>query len=106
MVTLLLLPPPKGVRNGQIVAIDAHNNGPDAPAIFVAFYSTELPERGELTLSYSAQNANYGWSTFYDNAAAPLAKLKSADELVAITAAPNENESAVLYVFTYKAEAD
>ena len=96
----------KGVRNGQIVAIDAHNNGPDAPAIFSAFYSHDLPDRGELSLSFSAQNTrDYGWATFYERAAAPLADLKSADNLVAITASCNTGGRGVLYVWTYKTEA-
>merc|ERR1712203_784417 len=59
-----------GVQRGQIVSIDAHNNGPDEPAIFSAHFSKSWQSRGALDIRYTAQNtADYGWATFYNNAA-------------------------------------
>jgi hypothetical protein len=87
-----------GVQRGQVVSIDAHNNGAGNGdnAIFSAFYDTGLPGYGELNIAYNVQNTNYGWSTFYANAGAA-----ATTDVISITSSVNENGRAVTYVFNY-----
>jgi hypothetical protein len=86
-----------GVQRGQIVSIDAHNNGPNGDAIFSAFYDKRLPGFGELNINYHAQNTNYGWRTFYNTASG-----QATANVFGITSSVNENGSAVTYVFEYE----
>jgi hypothetical protein len=88
-----------GVKRGQIVTIDAHNNGPDGAAIFSAHYSKSLLSNGDLDISYSAQGADYGWATFYNKASRDA----EADitDLISITSSTNSRGRAVTYVFKY-----
>lgn len=89
-----------GVKRGQIVSIDAHNNGPDGDAIFSAHYSTAYPSNGDLDITYSVQNtASYGWATFYNKANADAEE--DLTDLIGITSSINEKGRAVTYVFKY-----
>jgi len=87
------------VARGQVVSIDAHNNGPDGSAIFSAFYN-DLPGVGPLDIRYDAQNSGeYGWHTFYDNANNAQMKHANAEDIISITGSCNSGDSAVTYVF-------
>jgi len=93
-----------GVKRGQIISIDAHNNGNDEEAIFSAFYSLAYPSLGDLDITYDVQNTgDYGWARFYDNA------ISSAQEYLAdtisITFSNNEKGRGVGYVFRYSPAA-
>jgi endonuclease/exonuclease/phosphatase family metal-dependent hydrolase len=92
----------KGIKSGQVLCVDAHNEGPDEDAIFSAHYSTELPPTGDFTLSFEAQNATYPWNRFYDNAASQIEdrNLKKED-IVGITGSCNMKK-AVMYAFYWK----
>ena len=91
------------VQRGQILSIDAHNNGPDEEAIFSAHYCKALPAKGALDLEYKQENTDaQGWEAFYQ-AAATHAEENTADrsDLVAITASINSGGSSVMYTFYY-----
>jgi len=54
-----------GVKKGQVLSIDAHNNGPNGDAIFSAHYSKDLTDMGELDILYKVMNNNTaGWTGF------------------------------------------
>ena len=97
------------VQRGQILSIDAHNNGPDEEAIFSAHYCKALPAERALDhddrsiLSYKRENtASQDWDAFYATAARN-AEENTADrsDLVAITASINKGGSSVMYTFNY-----
>jgi hypothetical protein len=53
------------VKKGQVLSIDAHNEGPDGDAIFSAHYSKDLPDMGMLDIIFNHKNSNKcGWSDF------------------------------------------
>lgn len=85
-----------GVQRGQVIWIDAHNNGPDGDAIFSAFYDKSLPGYGPASITYASQNDDYSWATFYNNAAS-----QATVDVISITSSINEHGRAVTYVFTY-----
>jgi len=86
-----------GVKRGQIVSIDAHNNGNNADAIFSAHFARSFASKGDLDIKYTAQNTNYGWATFYNKAATEV----DTTDLISITGSCNSGGNAVLYVFSY-----
>mmetsp|Transcript_20882 Transcript_20882/g.46011 ORF Transcript_20882/g.46011 Transcript_20882/m.46011 type:complete len:322 (-) Transcript_20882:143-1108(-) len=87
-----------GVQRGQIVSIDAHNNGPDDQAIFSAHYNPSALGFGNASIKYSLQNTDaYGWAQFYTNAT----RSATAD-LIGITSSSNTRSSAVTFVFEYQ----
>jgi len=89
-----------GVKRGQIISIDAHNNGPNGDAIFSAHYSKSYPSDGDLHIVYSDQNtASYGWAGFYNNAIADAQE--DVTDLISITSSNNAGGRAVTYVFKY-----
>mmetsp|Transcript_3440 Transcript_3440/g.11374 ORF Transcript_3440/g.11374 Transcript_3440/m.11374 type:complete len:311 (+) Transcript_3440:80-1012(+) len=93
-----------GVKRGQIVNIDAHNNGPDGDAIFSAHYSLSLRSLGDLNIEYSRENtASQGWADFYDHACAEASK--DITDHISITSSINEAGRGVTYVFKYAASA-
>lgn len=93
-----------GVARGQIISIDAHNNGPNDDAIFSAHFCKSYPSQGALDLTYTSQNtADYGWATFYSNANNDASGDMA--DLVSITSSTNENGRAVTYVFKYAPHA-
>jgi len=87
------------VTSGQVLWIDAHNNGPDEDAIFSAHYSRRLPATGGR-IEYESQNGKYGWRKFYDNAANHIAfhNLTKAD-IKGLTGSCNCDGRSVMYVF-------
>ena len=92
-----------GVQRGQVISIDAHNNGPNEAAIFSAHYCKSLPGKGPLDIQYQCENtADQGWVAFYQNAA-KFAEQNTGDrsDLVAITASVNWHGQAVMYTFYY-----
>jgi len=94
-----------GVKRGQIVNIDAHNNGPDGDAIFSAHYSLSYPSLGELSVEYSRENtASQGWAGFYNHACAEASK--DVTDLISITGSINTAGRAVMYVFKYASPAE
>ena len=92
-----------GVQRGQVISIDAHNNGPNKAAIFSAHYCKSLPGKGPLDIQYQCENtADQGWDAFYQNAA-KFAEQNTGDrsDLVAITASCNCKGRFVMYTFYY-----
>ena len=104
----------KGVQRGQVVAIDAHNNGQSEDAIFSAHYSKALPGLGPLDeLTFDEQkHAIYGWKKQYEHAARHVRdSIDRRENLVSITAAITQTTTAAItrggnascmYVFYYK----
>jgi hypothetical protein len=89
-----------GVKRGQIITIDAHNNGPDGAAIFSAHYSRSYPDKGDLQLQYDCQNTSeYGWHEFYERANSHAKSF--ADDIIGITSSCNCEGRGVTYVFRY-----
>ncbi|XP_066925865.1 uncharacterized protein [Clytia hemisphaerica] len=89
-----------GVSNGQVLNIDAHNNGEGEAAIFSAHYSKDLPGKGPLSISYKAHNGSSAWATFYQNCCNQASKLKR-NVFISITASINTPETSVMYMFYY-----
>jgi len=92
-----------GVKRGQIISIDAHNNDPDGDAIFSAHFSKAYPSKGHLDITYTEQNAVYGWATFYTNANHDAER--DITDLISITSSINSEGYAVTYVFKYSPTA-
>lgn len=92
-----------GVARGQIISIDAHNNGPTGKAIFSAHYCTDLPSQGALDLTFTEQNTLDGWATHYSNANDDAGS--DVTDLVSITSSVNSGGYAVTYVFKYSPQA-
>eukprot|EP00413_Alexandrium_margalefii_P010729 CAMPEP_0204526778 /NCGR_PEP_ID=MMETSP0661-20131031/8621_1 /ASSEMBLY_ACC=CAM_ASM_000606 /TAXON_ID=109239 /ORGANISM="Alexandrium margalefi, Strain AMGDE01CS-322" /LENGTH=594 /DNA_ID=CAMNT_0051532639 /DNA_START=55 /DNA_END=1839 /DNA_ORIENTATION=+ len=90
------------VRRGQIVSIDAHNNGPDELAIFSAHFSRQYPDHGELDIEYLAQNTDEAWAAMYERVAKEQ-RNHSSDSDISITSSCNAGGRGVTYVFRYKA---
>jgi len=86
-----------GVQRGQVVSIDAHNNGPTSDAIFVAFYDLSLPAFGELSISSHEMDKSSTWASFYNNAA-----LKATTGVISITSSSNSGGYSVTFVFNYE----
>ena len=93
-----------GVQRGQVISIDAHNNGPNEAAIFSAHYCKSLPGKGPLDIQYQCENMGRAkkWDVFYQNAA-KFAEQNTGDrsDLVAITASCNCKGRFVMYTFYY-----
>ena len=89
-----------GAKQGQLLSVDAHNNGEGGDAIFSAFWDPSLPSTGPLAIGYKGFNAKYGWPTFYDYVVAECNKMNRKD-LVSITGSINCSDSSVMYVFYY-----
>jgi len=88
-----------GVKRGQIISIDAHDNKPTGQAIFSAYYSTALMSQGNLDITYEEQNADYAWATFYNRACAVAEK--DITDLISITSSINSGGYSVTFVFRY-----
>merc|ERR1719334_1250586 len=91
----------EGVKEGQILYIDAHINdrGGSYP-IFSAYWDDAIDGRGSLYIDYYAQNTNKPWERFYKDAADFVA-WKRPEDIISITGSTNTNDKAVLYVFYY-----
>jgi len=89
-----------GVCNGQVLNIDAHNNGEGEAAIFSAHFSRDLPSRGPLSISYKAHNDSCAWATFYQRCCTQASSLKRS-QFISITASINTTEKSVMYLFYY-----
>merc|ERR1712232_878130 len=83
---------------GQVLSIDAHNNGIGGDAIFVAFYSRDVPDEGELDIGYEVQNSSVAWRKFYEKAC----KDAEDKEVISMTGSCNTETKSVFYVFFYK----
>lgn len=92
-----------GVKRGQIISIDAHNNEPTGQAIFSAYYSKTLMSKGDLNIKYEVDNAGYPWSKFYDRACAAAGS--DITDLISITSSINSGGTSVTFVFRYDAPA-
>ena len=88
----------KNIKKGQLLGIDAHNNGKNENAIFTAFYDLNSPGNGELTLTYDVQNTGSSWNTIYTEASGHAQSVKLED-VKSMTASCNANK-AVFYVFS------
>ena len=84
-----------GVRRGQVLNIDAHNNGEDEKAIFSAHYLRSLQDRGELDIGYAAENSSSGWDYFYKAASAHA----EGKDVISMTGSINTSDRSVFYVF-------
>eukprot|EP00794_Sanderia_malayensis_P012816 gene12816-14129_t len=90
----------KSVLRGQVLAVDAHNNGARTQAMFSAFYDLNHPSNGEqaLNLAYEHQNASYSWQEFYETASRQVKGVKSED-IVTLTGCCNEKGHSVFFAF-------
>jgi len=89
-----------GIQRGQVVSIDAHNNGPDDKAIFSAHYSKLRKGEGALDIVYSRERATQPWAKFYSNAADKLSG-GSADVISVTSSCSTYRGECVTYVFQY-----
>jgi hypothetical protein len=92
-----------GVKRGQIISIDAHNNAPTGKAIFSGHYSKQYPSKGELDITYHVQNSQTSWATHYNNA--DTAVKSDFTDLICITSSINSGNYAVTYAFSYSTPA-
>ena len=89
------------VQKGQLISIDAHNDGPNGEAIMSALWDDNVKGEGQLNMSYYKQNQNYEWSQFCSNAADFISNIDPKNN-ISITGSCNEKGRAVLYVFYHK----
>jgi len=89
-----------GVRRGQVVSIDAHNNGPDEPAMFSAHFSKWRADGGELDIEFWGENGGEPWSKYYGDVAEKLNREPA--DVISITSSCNAGGRGVTYVFLYK----
>ena len=89
-----------GVQQGQIISIDAHNNGYGEAAIMSAMWDDTVEGKGPLNIGYYVQNKNTAWEKLYANATSYVSTVRS-ENLISITGSCNEDDRAVLYVFYY-----
>mmetsp|Transcript_12797 Transcript_12797/g.40885 ORF Transcript_12797/g.40885 Transcript_12797/m.40885 type:complete len:583 (-) Transcript_12797:114-1862(-) len=90
-----------GVERGQLLGIDAHNEGPDAAAVFTAHFCRGLQGYGRLALTMEC-SANE--DAAYEDAAWPLLERRIAEqstgrELVSTTGSSNCHGRVVMYAF-------
>ena len=88
------------VSNGQVLSIDAHNNGEGEDAIFSAHYSKDLPSTGPLSVAYKAHNGSSAWATFYQQCCSEANTMKRS-AFISITASINTPDTSVMYLFYY-----
>ena len=91
-----------GVRQGQVLSIDAHNSGENELAIFSAHYLKSLEDRGQLDIGYTAQNSSSGWETFYTEAS----KHAEGKDVISMTGSINTSDRSIFYVFFNKGTED
>lgn len=91
-----------GVRQGQVLSIDAHNSGENEQSIFSAHYLKSLEDRGELDIGYTAQNSSSSWETLYTEAS----KHAEGKDVISMTGSINTSDRSVFYVFFNKGTAD
>eukprot|EP00927_Polykrikos_kofoidii_P035840 TRINITY_DN30351_c0_g1_i1.p1 TRINITY_DN30351_c0_g1~~TRINITY_DN30351_c0_g1_i1.p1 ORF type:complete len:1244 (-),score=164.86 TRINITY_DN30351_c0_g1_i1:251-3424(-) len=87
-----------GVRRGQVLGIDAHNNGENEKAIFSAYYDLALPDLGELSLKYEAQNSSASWAAIYEGASGQA----QGKDVISMTGSINTSQRLIFYVFYYE----
>jgi len=87
-----------GAKRGQVVGIDAHNNGCTSvdDAIFSAYLDLTAPGYGNLNIKYQGQNAKSAWKTFYNQASAA-----ANTDVISLTSSCNGYSSGITYVFSY-----
>eukprot|EP00435_Cladocopium_sp_Y103_P053312 s303_g17.t1 len=82
------------LQHGQLLGIDAHNYHPDAPAMFGAMYSRDLPGHGPRCLDWVALNQDGGMVQ-----GAAGCKTSEGKEVVSITGSSNCEGRSVQYTF-------
>jgi hypothetical protein len=89
---------------GEIISIDAHNNGPNDFAIFSAFYKSSRSCSPGVSVDYLAQNSADSWTTQYSKAAQQVDELlqHQSSRIISITSSCNENGTGVTFVFYEK----
>lgn len=92
---LLQLLRSRGVQQGQLLSVDAHNTEPDSHARFSAHFSSSLPGCGPLRLTYRCLNTPGEWPHVHWQGIVRAAS-KTA---VATTGSSNESGRVVLYNF-------
>lgn len=92
---MLLALQDSGVLRGQLLGIDAHNDDPDADAVFIAHFSRELQGYGRLALTFDrSANEIADWISLHDR----VANQSAGRELVSLTGSSNVDR-AVMYAF-------
>jgi len=92
----------KGVKKGQLLWIDAHNNGPQNEAIMSAFWDDAVKgENSPLDISFHVKNSCDSWYEFYEDASQVLATLPP-ENVISVTASCNYGGSAVMFVFYHE----
>jgi len=94
----------KGVKKGQLLWIDAHNNGPDSEAIMSAFWDDAVKgEETPLSISYHVKNDHDNWYEFYENASQFLATLPP-ENVISVTTSCNYGGRAIMFVFYHECQ--
>merc|ERR1719277_1589855 len=92
------------VKKGQLLWINAHNNGPQGQAIMSAFWDDSLKgDEGALSIEYHVKNDNDSWYEFYESSSQYLAILRP-ENVISVTSSCNYGGKAVLFVFNYKCQ--
>ena len=91
-----------GIKAGQIISIDAHNNDNDGQAMFSVFSNASLPALGELSLKFESKNDQSSWEDHYRWACYELSSYgpnEAKPNVHSITSSCNESGRGVTYVF-------
>jgi len=89
-----------GAKRGQVLGIDAHNNGcgDSHDAIFSAYVDLTAPGYGNLDIEFKPDNTDKdGWATCYNRAVAT-----AGSDTISITSSCNMRGRGVTYGFSYK----
>ena len=95
-----------GAKAGQIISIDAHNNGNNEEAIFSAWWNRSLPSTGDLNdmIKFQAKNDETSWIDHYIWASSFIGSQNGNINVHAMTSSCNECGRGVTYVFQEKDE--
>lgn len=89
------------IERGQILSIDAHNNGEGEEAIFSAHWSPSVNSIGAFSsINYKKFSGKYSWDRLYYECSLEANNLRRCD-LISITGSINERDSSVMFVFYY-----
>jgi len=85
-----------GAKRGQVLGIDAHNNGCSHEAMFSAYLDLTAPGYGDLDIKFVSVGGSASWESYYNQA---LAAVNT--DTITYTASCNSGGEVAGYVFTY-----
>jgi len=92
-----------GVQRGQVLSIDAHNDGPDGDAVFTAHFCRGLQGCGRLALTFQCSaNEDAEWASLESR----VAEESTGRELVSTTGSSNCSGRVVMYAFWHVPDVD